>query len=55
MTDWGEMVREMERLLRLRTFPVAYKRLEKAEEQKDYPRIPAGEAPRPGPPGLGKV
>ena len=39
MTDWAELTREMERLLRLSTYPVAYKRLEKAEELEKIPKV----------------
>lgn len=39
MTDWAELTRELERLLRLRTYPIAYKRLEKAEELDKIPRV----------------
>ena len=39
VTDWAELTREMERLLRLRTYPVAYKRLEKVEELEKIPRV----------------
>ena len=39
MTDWAELTREMERLLRLRTYPVAYKRLEKTDELEKIPRV----------------
>ena len=36
MTDWGELTREMERLLKLRTFPIAYKKL---DNEKDLDKI----------------
>ena len=39
MTDWAELTREMERLLHLRTYPVAYKRLEKVEELEKIPKV----------------
>jgi uncharacterized protein (DUF169 family) len=39
MADWEEVSREVERLLRLKTYPVAYKRLEKAEELEKIPKI----------------
>jgi uncharacterized protein (DUF169 family) len=39
MTDWAELSGEMERLLRLRTYPVAYKKLDKAEELENIPRV----------------
>lgn len=38
-TDWAGLTREMERLLHLRTYPVAYKRLDKAEELEKIPRV----------------
>jgi uncharacterized protein (DUF169 family) len=37
--DWAGLTQEMERLLRLRTNPVAYKRLEKAEELDKIPGV----------------
>lgn len=39
MTDWAELTRELERLLRLGTYPVAYKRLEKMEELEKISRV----------------
>lgn len=39
MTDWTESAHEMERMLRLRTYPIAYKRLEKAEELEKIPGV----------------
>ena len=39
VTDWPELTGEMERLLRLRTYPIAYKRLEKEEELEKIPRV----------------
>ena len=39
MTDWAELTREIERLLHLRTYPVAYKRLEKLEELEKIPKV----------------
>jgi uncharacterized protein (DUF169 family) len=37
--DWKELTREMECLLRLKTSPVAYKRLEKMEELEKIPEV----------------
>ncbi len=39
MIDWAGLTREMERLLHLRTYPVAYKRLEKVAELEKIPRV----------------
>jgi uncharacterized protein (DUF169 family) len=39
MTDWGELTREMERLLRLRSYPVAYKRLENAKDLENIRKV----------------
>jgi len=39
MANWEEITRELERLLRLRTFPIAYKRLEKVEELEKVPKV----------------
>ena len=39
MSNWGELTRELERTLRLRTFPVAYKRLETAEDLAHIPKV----------------
>jgi len=39
MTNGAELAREMERLLRLRTFPVAYKKLEKAQDLDKIPKV----------------
>ena len=39
MVDWKKVTEEMERLLRLRNYPVAYKRLEKKEELVNIPRV----------------
>lgn len=36
-TDWGKLVRRMEQLLRLKSFPVAFKMLAKKEELKQIP------------------
>jgi uncharacterized protein (DUF169 family) len=38
-TDWAGLSREMDCLLRLKTSPVAYKRLEKAEELNKIPEL----------------
>ena len=38
-TDWAGLNQEMERLLRLKTSPVAYKRLEKVEELDKIPEL----------------
>jgi uncharacterized protein (DUF169 family) len=38
-TDWAKLTEDMERLLRLKTSPVAYKRLEKAEELEGIPGV----------------
>ena len=37
--DWAGLTQEMERLLRLKTSPVAYKRLEKVEELDKIPEV----------------
>ncbi|OGO58482.1 MAG: hypothetical protein A2025_03410 [Chloroflexi bacterium RBG_19FT_COMBO_47_15] len=37
--DWAKLTREMECLLRLKTSPVAYKRLEKVEELEKIPGV----------------
>jgi len=39
MTDWSEMAQGIERFLRLRTYPVAYKRLEKVDELDKMPKV----------------
>ena len=39
MTNWAELTGELEHLLRLRTYPVAYKRLEKLEELEKVPKV----------------
>jgi uncharacterized protein (DUF169 family) len=39
MTDWKGLTQEMERLLRLRNYPVAYKRLEDAKDLENIPKI----------------
>jgi len=39
MADWTELSQEIERLLRLRTYPVAYKRLEKVAELDKIPGV----------------
>ena len=39
MTDWAELTAAIERLLHLRTYPVAYKRLEKVEELGKIPKV----------------
>ena len=39
MSNWAELTQELEHTLRLRTFPVAYKRLEKAAELEQISRV----------------
>ena len=39
MVDWAELTREIESLLRLETYPVAYKKLEKREELDKIPGV----------------
>lgn len=39
MTDWKETTRELERLLKLRSYPVAYKKLDDARQLDDIPRV----------------
>jgi len=39
MTDWGKLTREMERLLRLRSYQVAYKRLENAKDLENIRKV----------------
>ncbi|MCJ7655699.1 MAG: DUF169 domain-containing protein [Dehalococcoidia bacterium] len=39
VVDWTRLTQEMEHLLRLRTSPVAYKRLEKVEELEKIPGV----------------
>ena len=39
MTDWGELTREMERLLKLKSYPVAYKRLDSAKDLENIPKV----------------
>jgi len=39
VTDWAELSRELERLLHLRTHPIAFRRLEKAEELEKIPKV----------------
>ncbi len=39
MSDWGEMTREMERVLRLHSFPVAYKKLEKVKDLDNIRKV----------------
>jgi uncharacterized protein (DUF169 family) len=39
MIDWAGLTQEMERLLRLGTSPVAYKRLEKVAELEEIPEV----------------
>jgi len=39
MSDWGELTKEMERVLRLRNFPVAYKRLENVEDLENIRKV----------------
>ncbi|GAI42869.1 unnamed protein product, partial [marine sediment metagenome] len=39
MVDWAGLTQEMERLLRLKTSPIAYKRLEKVEELDKIPEV----------------
>ncbi len=39
MTDWPVLTAEIERFLRLRTYPVAYRRLDKAAELDAIPRV----------------
>ncbi len=37
--DWAELTRELERSLRLRTYPIAYKRLERLDELDKIPTV----------------
>jgi hypothetical protein len=37
MTDWGKFTGEMERMLKLRSYPIAYKKLEDAKDLKNIP------------------
>ncbi|MDO8490778.1 MAG: DUF169 domain-containing protein [Dehalococcoidia bacterium] len=39
MTDWKELAGQLESRLRLRTFPVAYRRLEKAADLDGIPKV----------------
>lgn len=39
MTDWAGLTHEIERFLHLRTYPVAYKKLDKAEQLRDIPDV----------------
>src|SRR3990172_8245137 len=45
MTDWNGLTREIERLLRLQTYPIAYKRLDDIKELDKIPNVR-----RPAPP-----
>jgi uncharacterized protein (DUF169 family) len=38
-TDWAALTSEMDRYLRLRTYPVAYRRLDTIAELEDIPRV----------------
>ena len=38
MTDWAELTRELERLLHLRTYPIAYKKLDNAAQLDEIPK-----------------
>lgn len=38
-TDWPKLTREIERLLHLRTYPVAYRKLDRAAEMENIPRV----------------
>ena len=38
-TDWGALVKEVERLMKLKTYPVAYKRLENADDLGKIPKV----------------
>jgi len=38
-TDWAGLTRDIENLLRLKTSPIAYKRLEKAKEMDTIPEV----------------
>jgi uncharacterized protein (DUF169 family) len=39
MTDWKELTREMERVLKLRSFPVAYKKLDEVKDLENIPKV----------------
>lgn len=39
MTDWAGLTKEIERLLRLQTYPIAYKRLDDIRELKKIPNV----------------
>src|SRR3989304_213329 len=39
MTDWNGLTKEIERLLRLQTYPVAYKRLDDIKELDKIPNV----------------
>ena len=39
MTDWGKHVQEIERLIKLKTHPVAYKRLENADDLSKISKV----------------
>jgi uncharacterized protein (DUF169 family) len=39
VTDWAKLTEQMERLLRLKTRPIAYKRLEKVKELDTIPNV----------------
>ena len=39
VVDWADLTQEMERLLRLKTTPVGYKRLEKVKELEKIPNV----------------
>lgn len=38
-TDWAGLAHELERLLHLRTYPVAYKKLDRVEQLDEIPRV----------------
>jgi uncharacterized protein (DUF169 family) len=39
MTDWGKFTGEMERMLKLRSYPIAYKKLEDAKDLKNIRKV----------------
>lgn len=39
MTEWREITRELEGLLKLKTFPIAYKKLDDAAEMENIPKV----------------
>ena len=39
MTDWGEFTLEMERLLKLRSYPISYKRLDNAKDLENIRKV----------------